>query len=187
MNIHLDCLCSASITFLLMSTINNALIYIEKHYFHPFQYRLVSQSLCKSYLQISENLKWSSDRTNFLPFEEALFFHFIILDRVDHFTGDRLTEQFNVALFLNPGEDSDIGVDVCKGSCAGMRGVTMQFHFLVQSFCKCFLQMFMYFTFTVSFFFKVLPPWQAFSVFFTFWGIVNLSFFFSGPIISISK
>ena len=42
-----------------------------------------------------------------------------------------LTERFNVALLLNPGEDLDIVVDVYKGSDAGMRGVTLQFHFLV--------------------------------------------------------
>ena len=164
MTVHLDCLCSTSITFLLMSTINNALVYIDEYYFHPFQHRLVlfSWAFCNSYLQISENLKRSSDRASFLPLEESLFFHLIILDRVGCFTGDKseiilwmtltffsglfggadaalLTKRFNVTLLLNPGEDSDIGVDVCKGSCAGMRVVTLQFYFLVRSFCKCFL------------------------------------------------
>ena len=90
---------------------------------------------------------FSSDRRIFLPFEESLFFHLIILDRVDGFTGDKsviilwmtltflsrhfgradaalLTEQFNVALLLNLGEDSDVGEDVCKSSGGGMRGVT---------------------------------------------------------------
>ena len=65
------------------------------------------------------------------------------MDRVDHFIGDKseaalLTEWFNVALLLNLGEDSDIGVDVYKGSDAGMRGLTLQFRFLVQSFSNVF-------------------------------------------------
>ena len=34
------------------------------------------------------------------------------------------TEQFNVALLLNLGEDSDVGEDLCKSSDGGMRGVT---------------------------------------------------------------
>ena len=72
------------------------------------------------------------------------YFHLIILDRVDHFIGDKseaalLTEWFNVALLLNLGEDSDIGVDVYKGSDAGMRGLTLQFRFLVQSFSNVFV------------------------------------------------
>ena len=54
------CLYSALITFLSMSTVNNALVCIDKHHFHLFQHRLVLffWALCNSCLQISENLKW---------------------------------------------------------------------------------------------------------------------------------
>ena len=105
-----------------------------------------------------------------------------------------LTEQFNVALLLNQGEDSAIGVDVCKGSCAGVTGVTLQFCFLVRFFCKCFLyaSLFCFNCLCVSRLwfhsfsrYSVLDKCFLYSL--HFWELVNLSFFFSCPIISISK
>ena len=105
-----------------------------------------------------------------------------------------LTEQFDVALLLNPGEDSDVGADVCKGSGAGMRGVTSHFHFLVQSFCKCFLyaSLFCFNCLRVShLWFRSFSRYSILGNCFLyslhFWALVNLSFFFGHPIVSISK